>query len=494
MIKKAAIIGAGVGGLGAAIRLAVEGFDVTVFEANDNVGGKINNLQLGDYRFDMGPSVFTEPKYIKELFDLCKEDFSKFEYKKLPYSFHYFFQDGTTFKLPALKKDLIKTFEKELGEDPVKVNNYLNKAEKNYKSIAPLFIERSLHRKKQLLNGKLLKALSRIPKYKLNSTMAEENENTFSNPKTHQLFNRYATYNGSSPYLAPAMLNMIQHLELTEGVFLPKNGMVQIAYSLRDLAIKKGVKFRFNEKVNRISLNPENNKVEGIETHIDYYDFQVVVSNMDVGLTYENLIPQVQKPHKTLNQERSSSAMVFYWGISRTFENLGVHNMLFSKNYQEEFNALFKTKGFFNDPSIYIHITSKENKEDAPMGKENWFVMINTPNNVGQDWKEYQKLAKKQIIHTINETLKTDIEPLIEEEFIMDPLFIERKYSGKAGSIYGNASNNKYAAFYRHPNFSKTVKGLYFVGVTVHPGGGIPLALNSAKIAVRCIKEDGFIS
>jgi phytoene desaturase len=490
-MKKAAVIGAGVGGLGAAIRLANEGFDVTVFEANDNVGGKINNLQLGEYRFDMGPSVFTEPHFIEELYQLCGEDFSTFKYKKLPYSFHYFYADGTNFKLSANHNELLQTFQEKLGEDPKVVDRYLKKVGRNYKRIAPLFIERSLHRTKHLLNGKLFSALARIPKYKLNSTMAEENDKVFQNPKTKQLFNRYATYNGSSPYQAPAMLNMIQHLELTEGVFLPEKGMVQIAYSLRSLAEKSGVQFKFNEKVTKINLNDASNQVTGITTEKNQYPFDVVFSNMDVGLTYERLIPTVKKPLKTLQQERSSSALVFYWGINGTFKQLGVHNMLFSEDYKTEFDALFKTKSFFDDPSIYIHITSKEKEGDAPEGKENWFVMINTPNNVGQDWDNFIKSAKEKILEKIKNTLGTDIAPLIEQEFIMDPRFIELKYSGKYGSIYGNSSNNKYAAFYRHPNFSKNVKGLYFVGVTVHPGGGIPLALNSAKIAVRCLKEDG---
>lgn len=488
-MKKAAVIGAGVGGLGAAIRLAKEGFQVTVFEANDNVGGKINNLQLGSYRFDMGPSVFTEPKYIKELYDLCNKDFSSFSYKKLAHPFTYFFPDGTSFKVSADRSELLATFEKELGENSKVLNRYLDKAQKNYEHIAPLFIERSLHRPKQLLNKHLLKALARIPKYKLNTTMAAENEKTFSNPKTHQIFNRFATYNGSSPYLAPAMLNMIPHLELTDGVYLPENGMVQIAYALKELAEEQGVTFRFNEKVIEINLNC-NNEVKGITTITANYEFDVVYSNMDIALTYEQLLPNAKHPEKILQQERSSSAMVFYWGVGKSFEELGVHNMFFSKDYKAEFDALFTTKEYYDDPSIYIHITSKEKQEDAPPGKENWFVMINTPNDVGQDWKAYQKKAKARILTTVSTALKTEITPLIEEEFVMDPIFIAQRYAGKNGSIYGNASNNKYAAFYRHANFSKQIKGLYFVGVTVHPGGGIPLALNSAKIAVECMKED----
>lgn len=485
---KAIVIGAGIGGLGASIRLAKLGYNVTVFEANNHVGGKMNNLQLGDWRFDMGPSVFTGPEYVKELFDLCGEDFSGFEYDKLKDSFTYFFPDGQHFTLPAKEEELIATFQRELGENPKVVRKYLKKSGENYKAIAPLFIETSLHRWRGLINKKLLKALSRLHKYKLNSTMHEENVSTFINPKTVQIFNRYATYNGSDPYKTPAMLNMIQHLEMNEGVYLPKKGMVNIAHTLRGLAERQGVEFRFLEKVEKINL--ENNTVRGVTTALSSYEAEVVLSNMDVAFTYEKLMPDAYRPLKTLNQEKSSSAMVFYWGLRKQFQELGVHNMIFSSNYTKEFKALFDDFTLQEDPSIYINITSKAIPSDAPADGENWFVMINVTINKGQDWEAYRKQAREKIIQVINYTLKTTIEDYIEEEFVMDPTFIEETYSGKFGSIYGNSSNNTYAAFNRHPNFSNNIKGLYFAGVTVHPGGGIPLALNSAKIAVECLLKD----
>jgi len=485
---KAIVIGAGIGGLGASIRLANLGYEVTVFEANNHVGGKMNNLQLGDWRFDMGPSVFTGPEYIQELFELCGEDFTSFHYKKLANSFTYFFPDGQHFKLPANEVDLIATFERELGEDPKVIRKYLKKSGDNYKAIAPLFIETSLHRWKGLINKKLVKALSRLSKYKLNSTMNVENEATFKNPKTVQLFNRYATYNGSDPYKTPAMLNMIQHLEMNEGVYLPEKGMVNIAHTLRGLAERQGVTFRFQEKVTAINI--QNDTIQNVTTAQGEYSADVIVSNMDVAFTYEKLMPLAYRPIKTLQQEKSSSAMVFYWGIRKKFDQLGVHNMLFSPDYKSEFNALFDEHVLQSDPSIYINITSKSIPTDAPPDGENWFVMINVTINNGQDWEEYRKQAREKIIQVINRTLTTSIVDYIEQEFVMDPVFIEETYSGKAGSIYGNSSNNTYAAFNRHPNFSNKIKGLYFAGVTVHPGGGIPLALNSAKIAVECLKQD----
>ncbi len=487
-MEKSVVIGAGVAGLAAAIRLSCAGFEVDVFESNAFVGGKINSKKYGDYRFDMGPSVFTAPEYVKELYDLCGEDFSTFKYHKLDTSFHYFYPDGTNFVLSADYETLVKQLATQFGEEEKVIKKYLQKSESNYKHIAPLFIESSLHRFGHIFGRNLFKALFRIPQYKLWTTMHEENKKTFHNPKTVQFFDRYATYNGSDPYQAPAMLNMIANLELNVGAFLPENGMVQITQSLYELAKKRGVKFHFEEKVEKILT--ENKKIIGVKTNKDTYAAEICMSNMDVSLTYEHLLAQEKQPTKILAQEKSSSAVVFYWGIKKEFPQLGVHNILFAEKYKEEFDAIFIDKKLYHDPTIYINITSKHVKNDAPEGGENWFVMVNAPTLKGQDWQKTIPELRQRLVEKINKTLQTNIEDYIETEDKMTPENIADWYSTKAGSIYGNASNNKYAAFYRHANFSKDLKGLYFVGVTVHPGGGIPLALNSAKIAVKCLQED----
>jgi phytoene dehydrogenase-like protein len=169
---------------------------------------------------------------------------------------------------------------------------------------------------------------------------------------------------------------------------------------------------------------------------------------------------------------------------------LGVHNIFFAEDYRAEFAAIFETKTLYHDPTIYLHISSKVESSDAPAGKENWFVMVNAPINQGQNWDQEIQLLRQRILEKLSKALQIAIEPLIEVEQINEPRLIEKNYSGKQGSIYGNASNNAFAAFLRHPNFSKQLKGLYFAGVTVHPGGGIPLAINSAKIVARCVQED----
>jgi phytoene desaturase len=487
-MMKVAIVGAGTGGMASAIRLAKLGYDVSVFEANDFVGGKVNEKWMGEYRFDMGPSVFTEPSLIDELISLCEKDPSIFSYRQLEESCRYFFSDGQQVIVPVGTKQTAESFEMAFGENRKRTERFLERLSKNYHAVYPVFIRASLHRLNQWCNKGVFRAVLRIPYYGMIRSMNAVNKSRFKNPKTAQLLNRMATYNGSSPYRTPGLLNIISHLEFNEGPAMPIGGMVQISKTLHQLCLELGVQFFLNERVEEILH--EQNKVSGIRTNKQQVDCNIVVSNMDVHFTYERLLKGMHEPKKILRQEKSSSAIVFYWGIKDSFKELGVHNIFFAADYEAEFEAIFTTKTRYEDPTIYIHITSKVEESDAPNGSENWFVMVNAPINVGQDWDAFVAETRQTCIEKLSKALNRDIESLIEVESNNEPRKIESVYFGKQGSIYGNSSNSAFSAFYRHPNFSKTLKGLYFAGVTVHPGGGIPLALNSAKIVERCVKED----
>jgi phytoene desaturase len=317
-------------------------------------------------------------------------------------------------------------------------------------------------------------------------TMNEANQTAFKNPKLVQLFNRFATYNGSDPYQTPATLTIIPHLEHNIGAFFPKGGMYAITKALVHLAEDLGVRFHLNSKVQEIIT--EKNKVKGLKINDSVLNFDLIISNMDMVATYKYLLPHAHHPQKLLSQPKSSSALIFYWGIKKEFPDLQVHNIFFSKNYEEEFKHIFQHKTIYQDPTIYVNIGSKGEPKDAPQDCETWFVMINTPNNEGQDWDTLIREARKNIIEKLSRLLKTDIESLIEVESTLDPRTIESKTSSSQGALYGNSSNNRYAAFLRHANFSKEFDNLYFVGGSVHPGGGIPLCLSSAAIMANLIQ------
>jgi phytoene dehydrogenase-like protein len=225
----------------------------------------------------------------------------------------------------------------------------------------------------------------------------------------------------------------------------------------------------------------ENNRAVGIRIDEKKLLFHRVIANSDVNYLASNMMNHPLK--KRLRRlEPSSSAMVFYWGVKKEFPELDVHNILFSGNYKEEFNKLFIEKKIHNDPTVYIFISSKIVESDAPERCENWFVMINSPSIVNQNWKELVTTAKMNIISKINRTLNINIEQYIEFERIASPPTIQNNTLSQGGALYGNSSNSLFSAFLRHPNFLRTIKNLYFVGGSVHPGGGIPLCLASAKI------------
>jgi phytoene desaturase len=305
----------------------------------------------------------------------------------------------------------------------------------------------------------------------------------FRSPKMVQLFDRFATYNGSSPYQAPGTLSMIPHLEFGFGTFVPYGGMVAITNSLVALAQRQGVVFHYGKGVERIRV--QGRRATGLVVQGADVSADVVISNMDVTPTYRRLMPDLPAPEKTLAQERSSSAFIFYWGLRREFPELDLHNILFANDYEAEFRDLFERKVLHDDPTVYIHITSKDLEGEAPAGGENWFVMINAPANYGQDWVALRAQARSAILAKIQRALGVDIEPFIEVEDLLDPPTIEARTGSDRGALYGASSNNAMAAFLRHPNFHRQIPNLYFVGGSAHPGGGIPLCLLSARIAAN---------
>jgi len=485
--KNAIVIGAGIAGISAAIRLAVKGYKVQVFEANAYAGGKLSEISGNGYRFDAGPSLFTMPHYVDELFRIAdKKPEEHFSYKKLDLLCKYFYEDGLVLNAYANNQKFAEEVAQKTEENKENILRFLRKSRKKYELTAEVFLHNSLHKLKNYFTKSTVKGILNFYQLDTFTTMNQVNENAFKDPRLVQFFNRYATYNGSDPYQTPGTMNIVPHLEFGIGAFFPKGGMYNITKSLVKLAEELGVKFYYNKLIEEILV--EKNEAMGIRIGKKIYPAEVVVSNMDIVGTYNKLLPSEKAPKKLLNQAKSSSALIFYWGIKKSFPKLELHNILFSKNYKAEFDALFKEKTLYADPTVYINISSKENPEDAPESCENWFTMINAPNNSGQDWDKLIDEAKENIIKKINRLLKTDIRPLIEFEEILDPRTIESKTSSAQGALYGNSSNNRYAAFLRHANFSNKIKNLYFCGGSVHPGGGIPLALLSGKIATDLVK------
>jgi phytoene dehydrogenase-like protein len=263
--------------------------------------------------------------------------------------------------------------------------------------------------------------------------------------------------------------------------------MYTIIDSFMQQAGRLGVIFHFNSEVEKVEYLKR--KVKGIRLNDELIPADIVVSDIDIHRFYSTLMPDKKRLAKIQKEERSSSALIFYWGVKGTYAELDIHNIFFSKNYKEEFEHLFEKGQVYSDPTVYVYISSKYHKSDAPEGHENWFVMVNAPANGGQAWDMMINKARKAILAKMERILGISLEDKMVSEEVLSPTDIEKLTGSVGGSIYGSSSNSRYAAFNRHANFRSDIKGLYFVGGSVHPGGGIPLCLSSACIVEGLVKE-----
>ncbi|MBW8332079.1 MAG: phytoene desaturase [Prolixibacteraceae bacterium] len=482
-MTRAVIIGAGIGGLALAIRLARQGVKTIVYESSEKAGGKISERNFDGFRFDAGPSLLTLPEMVLELLDADL----RFPIRKLEIITKYFYPDGTKLSAFSDVTKLAAEVSEKLKVPKDKVTGYLRKSSVVYDLTADLFIFGSFHRIKNLMNLKALKTVLNVRKLHAFSSLHQFNERELGDKKLVQMFDRYATYNGSDPYQTPATLSVISHLEHNLGAFIPEDGMFKVTESLYRQAVRLGVEFHFGEPVRKVEI--ADGKATGVWLDSGFIQAEIVVSDVDIHRFYSRLLPDSKRLAKLNKEERSSSALIFYWGMKGISAELDVHNIFFSDSYEEEFDYLFRKKEVFDDPTVYIYISSKYNKTDAPEGCENWFVMINAPADVGQNWDEIIERSRTKIVEKLERMLGKKLRDNIVNEEILSPPDVFKQTGSVNGSLYGSSSNSRYASFNRHANFRKDIAGLYFVGGSVHPGGGIPLCLSSAKIVDGLVKE-----
>lgn len=487
--KNCAVIGSGLGGLAASIRLAIKGYHVTVFEKNAAPGGKASQILIDNFRFDSGPSLLTMPFVLQDLFSAAGENIQDYlQLQKLEIICKYFYSDGTILNAYSNQEDFINEAVSKTKENKENLEKFFSYSKKIYDLTAEQFLFNPILDLKNLFNAKYFKSLLQLNKIDTMRSMHEAIVSFLIDDKMIQLFDRYATYNGSNPFSAPATLNLIQYVENGLGAYISRTGIYSITESLYKLAVKLGVQFYFGKNVSRILVS--NGRVNGIEVDSEKLSYDFLISNSDVNFTYQNLLNDRSSFFsKIYNKiEPSSSAVVFYWGVQGIHKQLEVHNILFPDNYRQEFDELFKVNRIPNDPTIYIYISSKFNPNDAPIGYENWFVMVNAPFNNQKSELDISHL-KYKIILKIKLLLNIDLTDKIITEEILTPADIEIKTNSLKGSIYGISSNSKFSAFMRQPNRSFKYRGLYFVGGSAHPGGGIPLVILSAMITSELISK-----
>jgi phytoene desaturase len=405
----------------------------------------------------------------------------------------YFWADGTRAASFADPDRFAAEVQRVFGEDPRRLYRYLEYSARIYRITSHLFLERSLHEWETYAGAGFWSSLLRLPRIDALRTMDRANSSFFHSPYLRQFFDRYATYNGSDPYQTPATLNIIPHVEYGIGAWAVAGGIHRVPLALHAVAEELGVQFHYGLAVERILTEGDRpGPVRGVRVAGTDHAAEIVISNADVTPTYRFLLRDTDarlfKRYQKL--ESSSSGLVFYWGVRRRFDELGLHNVFFSRDYAREFAQIFQEGTCPDNPTIYINITAKEGSpDDAPPDGENWFILVNAPADRGQDWEAEAAKTRRTVVTRLSRELGVDLESAIEVESRMLPPDIAAKTDSHQGSLYGIASNSRFAAFMRHPNRSRRYPGLYFVGGSAHPGGGMPLVVQGGGIVADLVKR-----
>lgn len=483
----AIVVGAGIGGLAAAIRLAAAGRSVRLLEKNPGPGGKCDVLERDGYRFDLGPSVLTLPFLLDDLFAAAGKDRRDFlGIEPVEPGCSYFFADGSRFDAPGTIDD----FEAAVAETfPGEIDGFRRfraHIARLWEVSGPAFL---YHRPgpSALRAIPWTRALRALPDL-LPGRMHDRLRRFFRDPRLIQLFARFATYNGSDPYRAPATFNVVAHAELAFGSWRCAGGMGALPRALDRLAGECGVERRYQTEAARVRFDGRARPI-GVETADgEFLPSRSVVCNQDAVAARTGALladhPRAPRWRKAAERaEASSSGFVLLAALRRRHPELSSHNVFFSGDYPAEFDGLFGRARPLEDPTLYVSRPAGSEPSLAPAGTEGWFVLVNTPSLQGfADWDE--SAYAERLLGRLRE--RCGLEPdEVAWTHAHGPAFYRDRYHAWHGALYGKSSNRYGQAFLRVPNRPPRAKGLFFAGGSAHPGGGIPLVLLGGTFAAE---------
>lgn len=489
------VVGAGLGGLAAAIHLATQGRRVLLVERNERVGGKLNLLQAGGYTFDTGPSLLTMPWVLRELFAAAGRNLEDYlDLIQIEPTCRYRWPDGTQFDAWQRLPQLIQEIARLSPPDVTAFYRFMAYAARIYDSVADRFMLRPFDGIRDLLTPELFRLGPRIDSFR---SVDAAVRSFFRSPYLQQIFNRYATYNGSSPYLSPATFNVIAYIEFAEGGWYVRGGMYALGRALQQLAEELGVEVRTNAAVTQVRV--EQARAQGVcLANGEYLEAAQVVVNADPRYAYSGLpnnpplLPDQERTAAQLRRlEPSCSGFILFLGVDRIYEQLAHHNIFFSADYPREFAAIFQKGVPAPDPTVYVCASCVSDADHAPPGHMNLFILVNAPALNGRvNWAREASAYRDTVLQKLERMGLCGLRQHTVFEQMMTPDDIQARYHAAGGAIYGLASNNRFAAFLRPPLRARGIERLYFVGGGTHPGGGIPLVLLSGKAVAERIAKD----
>ncbi|RSL72931.1 hypothetical protein CEP53_000961 [Fusarium sp. AF-6] len=516
--KSVIIIGAGVGGVATAARLAKAGFKVTVLEKNDFTGGRCSLLNHDGYRFDQGPSLLLLPQFFHEIFRDLGTSLSAegIELLKCEPNYNIWFGDGSSFELSTDLTKMKESIEAIEGKDGFeRYLSFLQESHRHYEISAAYVLRRNFSSFLNMARPEMLLNLLALHPFQSIWSRASK---YFWTERLRRVFTFGTMYMGMSPFDAPATYSLLQYTELAEGILYPKGGFHRVVESLVEVGQRLGVEYRLSTSVQSISIDKATQKTNGVILEDGtLLPADIVVSNADLVYTYNNLLPETPYAHSLSKREASCSSISFYWSISRRVPKLQAHNIFLADEYRESFDSIFKKHLIPAEPSFYVNVPSRVDPSAAPEGKDSIVVLVPVGHllsdksgthrgmyksahsteeivNTDQDWDSMVSLARETIITTIQARIGVDLSSLIEHEIINTPYTWKDKFNLDKGAILGLSHSFFNVLSFRPGTQHSQFKNLYFVGASTHPGTGVPICIAGSKIVAEQILQDAGFS
>jgi phytoene desaturase len=476
--KKIAVIGAGVGGLSSAARLAHDGYDVEVFEKLPRSGGRNHILEDNGFKFDMGPSFVLMPDFFREVFSYCGENLNDYlDLRVLDTNYKIFYPDGESFTVYKDSERTKEEMERLEQGSALAYDKFIKETARLYSVVKPLLYK--CFTPAALLNPAYWPLATKIHAFKSYWQLARK---FFKTDKLCYAFTFEAMFMGVSPYQAPAFYSIITYTDHVEKIAHPMGGMYQIPLALEKMGKKFGAKFNYNSEVGQVSANGKVNlRVNGEER-----SFDKAVFNADYSYTQEELLGRSLPEYKY-----SCSVYLLYLGLKKKVPGAEHHNLFFAPDLNKNLREIFDDGETSSDVSFYLHVPTVTDTSLAPAGKDIFYLLIPVANlnKAKENILAKEALIRETVFKRINKALGIDLEDLIEVEHKFYPEDFTKRYNIKFGATFGLAHNLMQSAFFRPANFDRKLKNVYFVGASTQPGGGLPVVIASSRIVADLIKK-----
>ncbi len=480
------VIGAGVGGITAAIHLAKRGMRVTVFEKNARPGGRCDRITRAGHHFDTGPTLLVMPLlYESEFAALGVAWRDALDLQRVDPTYHLVFDDGSQLALTA---DMDKLRAQVEALEPGSFQGllrYLREGQRHYELGVEKLVTRDFRKPSDFFKLEHLPLLYQLkPLVNHYANMA----NYFDDPRLKAAFSFQDVYMGLSPFQAPATFSMMPYTEMAHGVWYPKGGMYQVVNALVSLARDAGVEFIFNTAIERIEVN--GNRARGVVVNGALREADVLLANADLPYVYQDLLPQDGQATKLAHKRYSCSVISFFWGVDKPYAMLGPHTLFLAEDYYENFESIIRDLDIPANPSLYLHAPARLDPAMAPQGQDTLIAIVpvgHISENGAQNWSVIRDTARRHVFRRLRSLDIHDLEQHIKFEINFTPLAWRKRYNLVKGSTHGLCHNLTQLGYfrpdYRHPHYAN----LYFTGASTRPGTGLPSAMVSGRMAAQRI-------